>query len=234
MIKDSVDTNLRFLVLIQPKQSKNGDVKAFDINSEEAKASHWKRIDRRKSAYWNAMTKRILPLYNAEMEDVLRVIGETKSEGQPPDAPRDDQGRWIGEGGGGSSASPLSARAIRAKQTHKTSTAAVQRQAESNEPKVAAAIIGGKQTGDNDVFDVLSKGNGVEVKTIVRGKNDKITTHPPSLARKVAYAEENNIQSHTVAFDDRNNKIYYKKGVGSFRLSSMKEIDLGDLREIIK
>jgi len=137
-------------------------------------------------------------------------------------------------GGGGSSASPLSARAIRAKQTHKTSTAAVQRQAESNEPKVAAAIIGGKQTGDNDVFDVLSKGNGVEVKTIVRGKNDKITTHPPSLARKVAYAEENNIQSHTVAFDDRNNKIYYKKGVGSFRLSSMKEIDLGDLREIIK
>ena len=69
-----------------------------------------------------------------------------------------------------------------------------------------------------------------EIKTIVTGSNDKITMHPDSLARKQDYLASNNLTGHTVVFDDRNNNIYYKQGVGSFRLSSMQEVSLSDLR----
>ncbi len=140
----------------------------------------------------------------------------------------------IGGSGEGGAESGLSSRAQRAKESHKTSTATVQRQAEGNEPKVAQAIQG-KQTEDNDAFDVLKGNNAVEIKTIVRGKNDKITMHPTSLAKKEKFAEDHKLTTHTVVFDDRNQKIYYKQGLGSFRLRNMQSISsLSDLQGMIK
>jgi len=146
-------------------------------------------------------------------------------------------GGSTGEGGGEEdrekAGSKLSTRADRAKASHVTSTQAVQRQAEDNEPKVAAATKG-KQSGDNDPFDVIAGENAVEVKTIVRGKNDKITMHPPSLEKKMAFAGAAGLRTHTVVFDDRVGKVYYKEGVGSFRLSSMQEVTIDQLGELIK
>ncbi len=137
----------------------------------------------------------------------------------------DDDGRF-GEGDGDSS---LSDKARRAKATHKTSTAAVQQQAENNEPKLAQAI-GGQRSADNAPYDVVKGKHAIEVKTIVRGKNDKITMHPDSLARKTAAATKYGLTSHTVVFDDRVKSIYYRQGIGSFRLSGMKKVSLGDLK----
>jgi hypothetical protein len=96
----------------------------------------------------------------------------------------------------------------------------VQRQADDNEAKLAV-LIGGKRTADNEPFDILFGKNMIEVKTIVRGKNDKITVHPESLRRKMEEIKAKKGIAHTVVFDERNNKVYYNEGVGSFRLGAM-------------
>jgi hypothetical protein len=64
----------------------------------------------------------------------------------------------------------------------------------------------------------------VEVKTIAREKNDKVTMHPESLARKTAYIEKNGGRGHTVVFDNRSDSIYYREGCGNFRLKNMEKI----------
>lgn len=122
-----------------------------------------------------------------------------------------------GEGGG------LSERAQRAKSSHKPATAEKQRAAERNETTLATAI-GGKQTKDNEAFDVVTRGHCIEVKTIMEGSNDKITMHPESLARKQAEASKRGLKAHTVVFDARNNAVYYRQGIGSFRLGNMEKL----------
>jgi hypothetical protein len=95
--------------------------------------------------------------------------------------------------------------------------------ATENEVKVAN-ITGGRHTLDSDAFDVVLPKSVVEVKTIVAGKNDKITMHPESIRRKQTLAKQMKMKGHTVVFDNRNGKIYYKKGFGSFRLGNMQEV----------
>lgn len=104
-----------------------------------------------------------------------------------------------------------------------------------NEERLARAL-GGKSTPDNQAFDVLKKGHGVEVKTISEGKNDKITMHPESRARKLREARKLRVQTHTVVFDMRGGrtKIYYREGVGSYRLKHMELVTLMKLRRIIQ
>lgn len=124
-----------------------------------------------------------------------------------------------GPGGGGG----LSERAQRAKSSHKPATAEKQRAAERNEATLATAI-GGKQTKDNEAFDVIAGRHCLEVKTIMEGSNDKITMHPESLARKQAEANKRGLKAHTVVFDARNNAVYYRQGIGSFRLGNMEKL----------
>jgi len=102
-----------------------------------------------------------------------------------------------------------------------------ERKATANEESVAKAI-GGKRTGDNDAFDCLTNtGLAVEVKTIIDGKNPKITMHPKSLRRKKKYIRKNKVRAFTVVVDERSGEkeFYVRKGVGSFRLVSMTKID---------
>lgn len=88
-------------------------------------------------------------------------------------------------------------------------------------------VVNGKHLPDDDPFDVLVQ-NGrkhfIEVKTIIRAKNDKVTMHPDSLVSKKKKAKRNKAKTHTFVFDERTGKLYYKKGLGSFRLSTMTEI----------
>ncbi len=131
-----------------------------------------------------------------------------------------------GEGGGSPVSTPQTSdnpRVIAARASYRPATLQAQRQGEANEVKLATEIKG-KQTPDNEAFDVVSNGHCVEVKTIVAGANDKITMHPESLARKVAYASSNRLTAHTVVFDGRNNSIYYRRGIGSFRLRNMERV----------
>ena len=135
-------------------------------------------------------------------------------------------------GGGGGSAQTSSERAARARNSYKPATVQAQRAGERNE-KVLAESINGKQQTDNAPFDVESGDNVIEVKTIVSGKNDKITMHPESLARKHEAARGK--MAHTVVFDNRDGSIYYKQGVGSFRLTTMTRLgSAADVRGYLK
>lgn len=123
--------------------------------------------------------------------------------------------------------------------SHKPATAAVQQQALKNEMKLSKALRKAKQLKDNEPFDVIVGDPDdplhlIEVKTIVRGKNNKITMHPSSLARKMEeWKKFPKAKVHTVVFDDRVGKMYYREELGSFRLSSMQEISMKDLKALM-
>jgi len=133
-------------------------------------------------------------------------------------------------------------RARRAKATHKPATRKVQRQAAQNETRLAKRIRKGKVILGNEPFDVVAGSldepmHMVEVKTIVRGTNDKITMHRGSRLRKLTEAKQYpDAEVHTVIFDDRPGRkaIYYYKGVGSFRLNPTNRITLAELRELLQ
>jgi len=122
------------------------------------------------------------------------------------------------------------ARVKRAIKSHIPATRLVQRQAIKNQGRLARNIRGAREVGDNDPFDVMvgstkNPKHLIEVKTIVRGKNNKITMHPDALGRKKAFAAKYpDAKVHTVVFDDRVGKVYYNEGVGSFRLKGMTEV----------
>jgi hypothetical protein len=115
--------------------------------------------------------------------------------------------------------------------------------------------IGGKSFPDNDPIDIHVPGGGVggkdagiELKTLTHGKNDKITMSSGALERKDAWESESKTQMHTVALDHRDrfgegknaslysgHEIYYKRGVGSFRISSMYKVkDEAELKLLLK
>ena len=133
-----------------------------------------------------------------------------------------------GEGGGGGADSDSSERASRARASYKPASKQSQDIADKRESELSKTI-GGKRTTDNEAFDVIKGNNAVEVKTIVKGENPKITMHPDSKQRKVEFAEANNMKMHTVVYHNPSNSIYYKSGVGSYRLSSMTKVSNSQL-----
>lgn len=127
-------------------------------------------------------------------------------------------------------------RANRAKTSHKPSFRYKTERTARNEAKLAKTL-GAKQVGGQAPFDVVHMRYrmGIEVKTLVEARNDKLTIHPASLARKLKEAKQEGIKTTVVvAFDDRPGKgqIYYKIGLGSFRLTSMTKVkNLNDLKK---
>lgn len=153
-----------------------------------------------------------------------------------PDQPRDDHGRWS-NGGGGSAASQrgLSDRAARALRTHVAIRASEQRKAEHTEAQLAKAL-GLKQTGDNSAFDLKGAKVGVEVKTFLSTKNDKITMHGYALGRKVSEARAERLKTYTVVADKRGGatKFYISNRLGSLRLSTMTRVTLSEMRAMVR
>ncbi len=49
-------------------------VKSIDLQSEEQKAAHWKRIDTRRVAWWGVIAKRVEPVYMAEIDRIEKAI----------------------------------------------------------------------------------------------------------------------------------------------------------------
>lgn len=149
-----------------------------------------------------------------------------------PDQERDAGGRF--GSGGGATATTGSSKRERAIASHKPSTAEKQRLGDRQQRAVARGI-GGTVTPDNAPMDITLKVDGrnvgVEVKTFVDQKNDKVTVHPESGARKDAWAHSGKAQTVTVVVDARDrtghadlysgNRYYVARGTGSFRLSSM-------------
>jgi hypothetical protein len=134
-----------------------------------------------------------------------------------------EDGHVPGSQGGSGEDEAHAAKVAKAKASYNPMNKEKKRIATENEVKVAD-ITGGRHTLDSDAFDVILPKSVVEVKTIVAGKNDKITMHPESIRRKQTLAKQMKMKGHTVVFDNRNGKIYYKKGFGSFRLGNMQEV----------
>lgn len=98
-----------------------------------------------------------------------------------------------------------------------------------------AAAIGGERVANNAPFDVVKGKTAFEVKTIVGGKNDKITMHPDSRRRKLREVRRKGYkQVFTVVIDARKTppRVYMAKGLGSFRLRNMQQ--MGSLRELAR
>lgn len=156
------------------------------------------------------------------------------------DYERDERGRFATTGGAAVAAeeppqrsAASRARAERARASHKPSTGDKQAIAERNELRVAEAAKG-DHLPDNEPFDVVKGDHAVEVKTIMKGADSvKVTMHKDSLARKVAQVAETGLRPHTVVVDERTAKVYYKEGLGSFRLSTMQEVSWQDLDKLI-
>lgn len=182
---------------------------------------------------------------------------EEKHKGKGPGG-----GQFTSDGGGDSGGEKTTSKkgesvdktkSERAKAAHVMVDKSVQRYAEEhNEPAVAKAL-GGLSFKDNEPVDiVMGEGgvisHGIELKTVVKNENAKITMKGEALARKKTWARKNKAQFHTVVLDDSkvfNAKgagkhddskrvILYRRGAGSFRLSKMYVCkDMDELKKLI-
>lgn len=171
-------------------------------------------------------------------------VGRTSNEA------RESHGRWTA--GPGVSKAPAekvpSEKALLARKFYKKANRKEQRYAEQQE-SILASGIGGAQTDDNKPVDVTLKigkiEHGVEVKTLISGKRDKITMNAKAIIKKVAWQSDGNRKIHTVVLDKRGafhrganralfsgHELYYKSGVGSFRVGSMHKVK--DYEELMR
>lgn len=185
-----------------------------------------------------------------------------------PSESRDDDGKLTDSGGsskkGKSDRKPVKAspqrtpapdcddRCQRAKATHVMVDKGIQRYAEEhNEPRVAEAL-GGVSFPDGEPIDIAIAGengvvqHGVELKTIVKNSNGKITMKGDAIARKAKWERKNKAKIHTIVVDDTDvfnaggegkhdeskRKIYYANGYGSFRIATMHQVK--DMEEVKK
>jgi hypothetical protein len=165
-----------------------------------------------------------------EKEMVIRLMPEMLAEFDESKHPRDKKGEF---GSGGQSKSE------RAIANYKPSTRAKQVEAAKSEVTVAKAL-NGSHLLDNEPMDVImSVGrmtHGIEVKTLLDNKNDKITMHPESRMRKEDWVKTSKARGHTVIVDKRNRPTtyYYHSGFGAFRLAGMTKTSLSNLRGLIR
>jgi hypothetical protein len=118
---------------------------------------------------------------------------------------------------------------------------------------VLAKALGIPKSGNNLAFDVRNDDVAIECKTLVNGKNERISMGKTALGRKLAEQRAEGLKVYTVVVDRRaeySSRIghgvkvgdpltghatyYYKEGVGSWRLGSMTKVTLSELKEIVK
>lgn len=128
-------------------------------------------------------------------------------------------------------------RSERAKIYFKPSTKLKQAIADHSEQELSTALRI-PRTKDNSPFDLVAKGIGVEVKTLIDNKNSKITMHPASRQRKITAARKEGLRMYTVVCDKRQSgqtAYYFASGVGSFRIASMRPVSsVAELKKLIK
>jgi HK97 family phage portal protein len=48
--------------------------KTLNLSTEEQKTAHWKRVDRRRTGWWEVVNRKVLPLYEAEAKAVAKAL----------------------------------------------------------------------------------------------------------------------------------------------------------------
>lgn len=139
-----------------------------------------------------------------------------------------------------------------AKQTSRYVGAEVQRYSEEHCEPVLAGKLGGASLRDNEPVDVqvttAGGPHGIELKTMTDNKQNKVYMKANAMQRKRDWMRANRAHFHTVVFDDEavfnargrgrhddtKRVIYYKRGVGSFRVSSMHRVkDFDELKRLL-
>ena len=192
-------------------------------------------FERQKVAVMSAIKPHI------ERQLLLHPQETRMQESYNPDEPRVEGGPHSGEwtSGGGGEAKEPSDRVKRAIASQVRTGQHEQAIADRSE-EVLSRAIGVPRTRDNSAFDLRNDDVGIEVKTLVNGKNEKITMSKTALGRKIAEQRADGIKTFTVVVDRRTGGLtgratyYVRDGLGSFRLGAMKEISLADLKERIK
>lgn len=131
--------------------------------------------------------------------------------------------------------SPRSARALA---SFKPAMRQQQREAYASEVAFARSIRG-RCTRQQDPIDVILPRlrHAFEVKSLLSNTNDKITVRRSAKLRKEAWAVKHGFTLHTVVIDNRFSRrpaLYYKRGVGSYRIGSMKRVTKRELLAILK
>lgn len=138
---------------------------------------------------------------------------------------------------------------------------------ENNEAEIAKQIgSGAKSMDDNEPHDIQvrlsGKLHGIELKTMVSNKSDKLTMKRSAMERKAAWEKKNKGVFHTLVLNDEDvipgktiqekskalhrlleagddkgfdfskRKMFYRRGYGSFRVRNMHEIK--DVKELRK
>lgn len=150
---------------------------------------------------------------------------------------------------------PLSEKAKKAKETSRYVGADVQRYSEEHNEMKFAKQIGGVALRDNEPVDVIVHEDGVvkhgvELKTMFDNKQAKVYMKREAMQKKRAWMKKNHADFHTVVFDDQkvynakgegqhgpdsDRGIYYKRGVGSFRVSAMQKVKgVKELRQLME
>ena len=126
-------------------------------------------------------------------------------------------------------------RVARARASQNFCRADKQRIADKSEARLAEAL-GVPQTPDNAPFDLRNDDIGIEVKTLIDQKNDKITMSKAALGRKLAEMRAEGIKPFTVVRDLRSGtaKYYVSDRLGSLRLGSMQSASLSEIRAMVR
>jgi hypothetical protein len=147
----------------------------------------------------------------------------------------------------------MSEKALRAQASATRVDSEIQRYAEEHNEPAFAKAIDGLSFKDNEPVDVVmgDKGvvqHGIELKTMVSNKANKITMKRSAMDRKAQWEKDNKATFHTVVIDDHavfnangpgqhdesKRVIYYRRGFGSFRVPTMHKVaDLDELKKLI-
>ena len=189
-------------------------------------------------SYWTRQEEALL-------REIKPTVGDLLAQYPPPAiaAHEADAGEWVTIHGHpvliGGGAEAMSERVERAKKSAVHTGQHEQAIAERSE-QVLSDAISVPRTRDNSAFDLKNDDVGIEVKTLVNGKNEKITMSKAALGRKIAEQRADELKTYTVVVDRRTGGLagkatyYVKEGLGSFRLGSMTKISLSDLKGMVK
>ena len=185
--------------------------------------------------YWARQEAALLREVRARVEQAI--------DAHPVPLREADEGEWVTINGHpvliGGGAEAKNERVERAKKSQVRTGQHEQAIADRSE-KVLSDAIGVPRTADNSAFDLRNDDVGIEVKTLVNGKNEKITMSKAALGRKLAEQRADGLRGYTVVVDRRAGGLtgkatyYYREGFGSFRLGSMTPVSLAQLKEIVR
>ena len=205
-----------------------------------------------------AVLKAIKPKIDRELRLYPPPVAVKESESWPPPVGVKESEAWEDEarvpsgepgagewtsGGAGAAKEEVSAETRERVERAKSSAVRTGQQEQAiadRSEKVLSEAIGIPRTADNSAFDLRNDDVGIEVKTLVNGKNEKITMSKTALGRKIAEQRADELKVYTVVVDRRTGGLhgqatyYYRKGLGSFRLGSMIKTTLSELRGIVR